>query len=153
MKRFTVGVLALFIFVIMFSGLLAGIAFYQDYSTRKFVEGYYENLIQGDYEKAYTYLHPWSEDPQQPLGVSRESAETDFMRGISFLREQGYEITHIDKVDVFADGSRLGATVKLTVSVKGETFRVEERILFYSSRMVIVHSQDKFAPYRDGKMG
>lgn len=152
MKRIIIGIVSVAILTAALTAVVIGLAFYQDYTTKKFVNGYYDGLIKGDYDAALSYVNVWSSDPAHSPKIDSAAVKSHFIDKISTLKSHNYQVTKVDKVIVIADGSKLGASVKLTVSYNGITKQVNERLHFYNKKIVIVESQDSLAHYRDGKL-
>ncbi len=152
MRQIVLGIVTVVVFTTVLTVFVIGLAFYQDYSTRKYVNQYYDDMIKEDYEGAYKHLHLWAGNPDQPLAASPTAAKQAFLKKVSALKKQEYRIVSVDDIVVTEEGSHLGARVKLTVNIKGQSRRLQEHLNFYETKIVITDSQDPFARYRDGQL-
>ncbi len=152
MKQIYLGIATIAVFTFLLAVFVFGLTFYQDYSTRQYVNQYYDDLIKGNYDNAFEHLYPWSGNPDKPPWVSSRAAKGIFLKNVSSLGARGYRIVRVDDIVVMEKGSLLGAKVKLTVSLKGQLKQVEENLAFYNAKIVVTDSQDPYAHYRDGKL-
>ncbi|WP_188208079.1 hypothetical protein [Alkalibacillus aidingensis] len=145
------------IFLVPLFITLVGCQFIEENRAKNITKGYYQALVNSDYEEAfdYLYLYDVAEDhsPTDGTVLSESVAKQHYMDKVHYLEEQGYQVKDFEIEDIrYEDGHTFFLELSLFVEHGGETFEWAETVDIWDGEVWVIEKDDPFAIYRDGRL-